>query len=54
MALNVVHQREIVEVPFDMPDGRMHRYNLFLKNAYFEPLVNKILENVVWGNDEID
>jgi hypothetical protein len=66
MAVNNVYQREIVEVPFVFPDGKVlphpafvdafnvsdvvSRHNCFLRQPYFVQLVDKIVANIVDGD----
>lgn len=40
MAIGRVHQREIVEVPFTLPDGQI---------PYFNDVVNRIVANIIDG-----
>ena len=66
MAVNNVYQREIVEVPFVLPDGKVlphpafvdafnvsdvvSRRNCFLRQPYFDQVVDKIVANIVDGD----
>ena len=50
MAIARVHQREIVEVPFafNVDDVLAHR-NCFLRQPFFDNVVNKIVDNIIDG-----
>lgn len=70
MAVAQVHQREIVEVPFSLPDGDIsqqsyfvthivgqfncddviNRHNCFLRQPYFDQVIDKIIGTIIDGD----
>ena len=43
MAVSKVSQREIVEVPFQLPDGSIKAHMGLVKREYFDSIINKVI-----------